>query len=77
MDYVKEKSREQGVENPGIRIYLGAYPGNGPERSYSTIFLSPTKKSSENVENEEDSDLNNYDIEPLNDSQQGWPPKEY
>lgn len=38
LDYVKQKSKEQGVNNPGIRIYLGAYPKTEENKSYTTIF---------------------------------------
>lgn len=78
LKYVKEKSATQGIENPGIRIYFGAYPANGKERSYSTIFLSPTLGSLKTLEEaEEDGGENNYEIEPLNSSTGGYPPKEY
>lgn len=78
LDYVKEKSKEQGIEKPGIRIYLGAYPKSENGKSLSTVFLAPTKenKSIEKTE-EEDSDENNYEIEPMNFSHGGWPPMEY
>ncbi len=75
LDYVKEKSREQGVVNPGIRIYFAAYPKNGPKKSYSTVFLAPTKDgASLGTEGESE---NNYEIEPLNTVNGGKPPMEY
>lgn len=78
LDYVKEKSAEQGVEKPGIRIYFGAYPGKGNEKSYSTIFLSPTYEKSDSTHlTEEDGGDNNYEIDPLNNSNGGYPPREY
>lgn len=77
LDYVKEKSKEQGVKNPGIRIYLGAYPKSQQKKSYSTIFLAPTKEAVAVEENEEEGQQNNYEIEPLNSSQGGYPPIEY
>lgn len=78
LDFVKEKSSEQGVENPGIRIYFGAHAGNGSQRSYSTIFLSPTIGATGSSESAEDGiDENNYLIEPLNTATGGFPPKEY
>lgn len=43
LDYVKEKSEEQGIKDPGIRIYFGSYPGERDKGSFSTIFLAPTK----------------------------------
>ena len=44
LKYVKRESKKQGVENPGIRIYFGAYPKGECKmhRGYSTVFLSPT-----------------------------------
>ncbi len=77
--YVKEKSGEQGVNHPGLRIYLGAYPGQGPKKSLSTIFISPTmdEPGEKSDDNNEEIHLNNYSIEPFNESQNGWPPKEY
>jgi|SRR5690606_16261391 len=77
--YVKEKSGEQGIKNPGLRIYLGAYPKQGNKKSLSTIFISPTtdEVGGTSMEDNEDVYLNNYSIEPLNLSQSGWPPKEY
>lgn len=78
LDYVKEKSREQGVQNPGIRIYLGAYPKSQQKKSFSTVFLAPTKGSDSIIEASEENDQeNNYEIEPLNTVQGGWPPTEY
>ena len=44
--YVKEKSGEQGVNNPGVRIYLGAYPGQGPKKACQPyLFLLPWMSS--------------------------------
>lgn len=65
LDYVKE-----GTEGytPGIRIYIGAY---GPSSSnQATVFLAPTLGVTAGCEN-------NYDLEPLNRSIQGFPPKNY
>lgn len=78
LDYVREKSREQGVEKPGIRIYLGAYPNIKEKKGYTTIFLAPTKEASQQTEvASEDSDPNNYEIEPLNQTHGGFPPTTY
>ncbi|HSI68929.1 MAG TPA: hypothetical protein VK941_01765 [Gillisia sp.] len=80
LDYVREKSKEQGVTKPGIRFFLGAYPA-GVNKGYSTIFLAPTKEKVSAVagetELEEEKDLNNYDIEPFNTIGTGWPPSIY
>lgn len=75
LDYVKEKSREQGIENPGIRIYFASYPKNGPKKSYSTVFLAPTKGLK--ILGTEEGNENNYEIEPLNTVTGGKPPIEY
>lgn len=77
LDYVKEKSKEQGVNKPGIRIYLSAYPKDQQKKSFSTIFLAPTKELSSVSETEEVESENNYEIEPLNTVSGGWPPKDY
>ena len=78
LDYVREKSKEQGVEKPGIRFYLGAYPKTKEKKSYTTMFLSPTKEpSGDSATAGEDSDPNNYEIEPMNLTHGGEPPRNY
>ena len=78
LDYVKEKSKEQGVKKPGIRIYLGAYPKTNGKKSYSTLFLAPTKEAVKSTDDEDDeSDANNYNIDPLNQNNGGQPPIDY
>ncbi|MBI6117533.1 hypothetical protein [Salegentibacter maritimus] len=78
LDYVREKSKEQGVEKPGIRFYLGAYPKTKEKKSYTTMFLSPTKEvSGDTATPGEDSNPNNYEIEPLNQTHGGFPPTIY
>ncbi len=44
LKYVKRESKKQGILNPGIRVYLGAYPKSkcNDDRGYSTIFFKPT-----------------------------------
>ncbi|CAN5263918.1 hypothetical protein BH23BAC2_BH23BAC2_21080 [soil metagenome] len=76
LDYVRTKTEEQGLKNPGIRIYFGAYPGSGKERSYSTVFLAPTSSSNEDHMQEE-GPQNNYDIDPFNHGNGGIPPTSY
>lgn len=76
LNYVKEKSAEAGVSNPGIRIYFGAYPGTGSKKSYSTVFLAPTKPLN-SMEILEEPQENNYSIDPLNHGQGGVPPVDY
>ncbi|MGY5850568.1 hypothetical protein [Salegentibacter sp. F14] len=78
LDYVREKSKEQGVEKPGIRFYLGAYPKTKNEKGYTTMFLAPTKEAGGDQEStQEDSDPNNYEIEPMNMTHGGYPPTNY
>lgn len=78
LDYVREKSKEQGIEKPGIRFYLGAYPTTREKKGYSTMFLSPTKESRGETEStDENTDPNNYEIEPYNTITSGWPPTNY
>ncbi len=78
LDYVRAKTEEQGLKDPGIRIYLGAYPKSAKEKSYSTIFFVPTSRKLSVSENtEEETDENNYDIDPLNHGSGGIPPTSY
>jgi hypothetical protein len=80
LDYVKEQSTAQGINKPGIRIYFGAYAKTPVKKSYATIFLAPTKEKSAPLEGEEDTSnnaVNNYDIDPMNITSGGDPPKEY
>ena len=76
---MREKSDEQEVNKPGIRIYLGAYPKTNDKKSYTTIFLAPTKEKLGNSDDEttEDDNENNYGIEPLNQNNGGFPPSDY
>lgn len=76
LKFVQEKSAEEGIANPGIRIYFGAYPGAGSKKSYSTVFLAPTKPL-KSIENLDDTQENNYSIDPFNHGQGGVPPVEY
>ncbi|MCR9181804.1 MAG: hypothetical protein NXH73_02660 [Flavobacteriaceae bacterium] len=68
LNYVKSESKKQGITNPGIRIYFGAY--NDVKSNKATLFLAPTTGDDKNSDN-------NYSIEALNDGTQGWPPKNY
>ncbi len=68
LNYVKEESKKQGITNPGIRIYFGAY--NDDKSNKATVFMSPTISDDKNSDN-------NYNISPLNQTQGGWPPKNY
>lgn len=77
MRYVREKSKEQGVETPGIRFYLGAYePGH--KNGTTTLFLVPTKEdSSSGKAMTSETQVNNYEIDPMNESNGGVPPTVY
>ena len=68
IDYVRDESGKQGISTPGIRIYFASY--NTLQNNKATVFLAPTKGI------ESDSD-NNYDIDPLNKNQGGFPPNVY
>lgn len=65
LDYVKAGTKKH---EPGIRVYLAAYSTDKSEKA--TVFLAPTLGIQAGSEN-------NYDLEPLNKSVQGWPPKNY
>ncbi len=79
LKYVKKMSRKQGVDNPGIRIYLGAYPKEKckMDRGYSTLFLAPTGAPVGGMGKDGDNAPNNYEIEPMNLSNGGNPPTNY
>lgn len=63
--YVKAGS---GSMNPGIRIYFGAYDNATSDKA--TVFLAPTNGITAGSPN-------NYNLEPLNRSISGFPPKNY
>ena len=66
--YVKSESTKQRISNPGVRIYFAAY--NDAKSNKATVFLAPTDGG------DVDSD-NNYNLDPLNITTGGWPPKIY
>ena len=66
--YVREESTKQGVSDPGIRIYFAAY--NNSKSDKATVILAPTKGVDQN------SDIN-YDVDPMNRGNTGWPPNIY
>ncbi len=76
LKYVKRKSKKQGIENPGIRMYFGAYPDSKckMKRGYSTLFLAPTGAPA-GVGKDGDDDPNNYNLDPLNGGSSRIPPK--
>lgn len=70
LDYVESESKGQGISNPGVRLYFGAY--NDDKSKKATFFLAPTKGKS--LDKDGDDDDNNYDIDPWNKIGGGWPP---
>ncbi|WP_438711738.1 hypothetical protein ACSTS3_03955 [Aquimarina muelleri] len=79
LKYVKKQSKKQGIDNPGIRIYFGAYPKGKCKmnKGYSTVFLAPTGAPSGELGKGGDSAPNNYSIEPFNQGGAGSPPMIY
>ena len=79
LDFVKERSEAQGVKNPGIRIFLGAYPENHEKNGENTLFLSATKEAASIAVTGEEEVVQetNYEIDPMNLAQGGYPPMEY
>ena len=68
INYVKAESKTQGFSNPGIRVYFAAK--SSAEGGKATAFLNATEDDGGNSKN-------NYNIEPLNRGQNGWPPHAY
>ncbi len=79
LKYVKKKSRKMGIDNPGIRMYFGAYPETKCQagKGYSTLFLSPTGAPAGGLGKDGDTAPNNYNIPPFNSGQSGEPPVDY
>ncbi|HLS12553.1 MAG TPA: hypothetical protein VK050_10360 [Flavobacteriaceae bacterium] len=72
LEYVIESSKEQGIDEPGIRILFGTYdedknPSLEKLRTKATVVLVPT------VESSADSSCNKT-INALNRAHTGWPP---
>ena len=63
INYVKDESAKQGIDNPGIRVYFAAY--NDKESNKATVFLNAT-------ESDDGNSANNYGIDPLNLLIRGW-----
>lgn len=68
LDYVKQESSDQGITNPGIRIYFSAR--NEVTNDKATVFMAPTNGFGSGS-------ANNYNIDPYNKGQNGWPPNTY
>ncbi|MFD1096429.1 hypothetical protein [Salegentibacter chungangensis] len=84
IDYIKEES--PAGSKPGVRIYFGSYkPGEGPDygkgeggkKGYSTVFLAPTLEEASAADSTQTTQINNYDIDPLNNGEGGVPPTTY
>ena len=77
LDYVKSKSEEKGIKNPGINIWLGAYEATEEKPNLTTIFLTATKEKDEPDEDALRDYLENEEIQPMNVIQGPWPPGKY
>lgn len=77
--YVKQESAEQGIENPGIRVYMGAYSSSKCKmgRGYSTLFFAPTGARPGASGKDGRDDENNYEIDAFNKGGSGFPPNDY
>ena len=79
LKYVKKKSRKMGIDNPGVRLYFGAYPEKKCKmgRGYATAFFAPTGAPAGGLGKDGDSAENNYDIDAYNYGNSGNPPQIY
>ncbi len=79
LKHVKRESRKQGIDDPGIRIYFGAYPQEKCKmnKGYATVFLAPTGAPAGESGKGVDSAPNNYGIEAYNHGNSGNPPHMY
>jgi len=68
LTYVKDESKKQGIDTPGIRIYMAAYDTNTSKKA--TLFFAPT-------DGDTAGSATNKKIDPMNDGVGGWPPKPY
>lgn len=77
--YVKQESAKQGINNPGIRVYLGAYPKKKCKmgKGLSTVFFAATGSRPGAGGKDGGDDENNYGINPFNGGGSGIPPKSY
>ncbi|WP_103865314.1 hypothetical protein [Aquimarina sp. I32.4] len=75
LKYVKKQSRKQGIDNPGIRIYFGAYPKEKCKmnKGYATVFLAPTGAPAGEQGKGGAHAPNNYSIAPYNWGNSGEP----
>jgi len=77
--YVKQESAQQGIKNPGIRVYLGAYSKEKCKigKGLATVFLAPTGSRPGGKGKGDGDPENNYQINGFNLSGGGWPPNNY
>jgi hypothetical protein len=68
INYVKEESANQEIASPAIRVYFAAY--DDATSNKATVFLCA-------AEGVDGNSKTNYNIEPLNKGNGGWPPKAY
>ena len=68
INYVKSESTKQNIEKPGIRVYFAA--NDKLDDKKATVFLNAT-------ENDGGDSANNYEIDPLNRGNGGYPPNAY
>ncbi len=74
LNFVKEETETQGLENPGIRVYFGAKKIEGEMKN--TVFFTPTYR--EGVRDPEPSEnINNYNVKSYNYGNAGMPPTEF
>lgn len=75
LNFVKEETESQGLENPGVRVYFGAKAvEDGTVKN--TVFFTPTYRDDER-DPTDGVNLNNYNIKSYNYGNAGMPPTEF
>ncbi len=67
IDYVKEQTKGD-LKQAGIRVYFAAYDNQSTDKS--TVFFCASESDNGNSNN-------NYNVDPLNRGNTGWPPKAF
>jgi len=77
--YVKQESEKQGIKDPGIRVYLGAYSKEKCKvgKGMSTLFFAPTGARLGAIGKDGSGPENNYGINAFNYGNNGNPPQNY
>ncbi|QHI35380.1 hypothetical protein IMCC3317_07260 [Kordia antarctica] len=78
INYVKQNALEKKINVDGIRFYFGVYPENMKDKSkagQNTLFMCPTKASSELSRDEEANSEDVTEIPAMNLGDQGNPPQ--